>query len=258
MGVTGSGKTFTMAHVIKRLQRTSLILAHNKTLAAQLYGEMKSLFPKNAVEYFVSYYDYYQPEAYVPRTDTYIEKDASINEHIDRMRHAATRALFEQSHVIIVASVSCIYGIGPLETYTRMIIELKMGGRFERNTLLSRLVELHYRRNDINLVRGTFRARGDTVEVFPAHLEDRAWRIDLFGDTVDRLSEFDPLTGERTATMDEVRIYANSHYVTPKAYPRRRRLNGFESNSRSDSDELAGIGKIAGTSTSRRTDEFRS
>ena len=216
LGVTGSGKTFTMAHVIQRLQRTSLILAHNKTLAAQLYGEMKSLFPNNAVEYFVSYYDYYQPEAYVPRTDTYIEKDASINEHIDRMRHAATRALFEQSHVIIVASVSCIYGIGPLETYTRMIIELKTDGRIERNALLARLVELHYRRNDMNLVRGTFRARGDTVEVFPAHLEDRAWRIDLFGDTVDRLSEFDPLTGERTATMDEVRIYANSHYVTPK------------------------------------------
>ena len=216
LGVTGSGKTFTMAHVIQSLQRTSLILAHNKTLAAQLYGEMKSLFPKNAVEYFVSYYDYYQPEAYVPRTDTYIEKDASINEHIDRMRHSATRALFEQSHVIIVASVSCIYGIGPLETYTRMIIELKVDGRIERNALLARLVELHYRRNDMNLVRGTFRARGDTVEVFPAHLEDRAWRIDLFGDTVDRLSEFDPLTGERTATMDEVRIYANSHYVTPK------------------------------------------
>ena len=216
LGVTGSGKTFTMAHVIQRLQRTALILAHNKTLAAQLYGEMKSLFPRNAVEYFVSYYDYYQPEAYVPRTDTYIEKDASINEHIDRMRHAATRALFEQSHVVIVASVSCIYGIGPLETYTRMIIELRTGGRVERNALLARLVELHYRRNDMNLVRGTFRARGDTIEVFPAHLEDRAWRIDLFGETVERLSEFDPLTGERTATMDEVRIYANSHYVTPK------------------------------------------
>ncbi len=216
LGVTGSGKTFTMAHVIERLQRTALILAHNKTLAAQLYGEMKSLFPHNAVEYFVSYYDYYQPEAYVPRTDTYIEKDASINEHIDRMRHAATRSLFEQGHVIIVSSVSCIYGIGPLETYTRMIIELRQGGILERNAFLARLVELQYRRNDVNLVRGTFRARGDTVEVFPAHLEDRAWRVDLFGDTVDRLSEFDPLTGERTATMDTVRIYANSHYVTPK------------------------------------------
>ena len=216
LGVTGSGKTFTMAHVIWQLQRPALILAHNKTLAAQLYGEMKSLFPHNAVEYFVSYYDYYQPEAYVPRTDTYIEKDASINEHIDRMRHAATRAIFEQKHVIIVASVSCIYGIGPLDTYTRMIVELTEGGLVERNALLSRLVELQYRRNDLNLVRGTFRARGDTVEVFPAHLEDRAWRIDLFGDTVDRLSEFDPLTGERTATMEVVRIYANSHYVTPK------------------------------------------
>ncbi len=216
LGVTGSGKTFTMAHVIQRLQRTALILAPNKTLAAQLYGEMKSLFPHNAVEYFVSYYDYYQPEAYVPRTDTYIEKDASINEQIDRMRHAATRALFERSHVIIVASVSCIYGIGPLETYTSMILEVKSGGRMERNAFLARLVELQYRRNDVNLVRGTFRARGDTVEVFPAHLEDRAWRIDLFGDTVERLSEFDPLTGERTATMEAVRIYANSHYVIPK------------------------------------------
>ena len=196
LGVTGSGKTFTMAHVIARLQRPALILAPNKTLAAQLYGEMKSLFPGNAVEYFVSYYDYYQPEAYVPRTGTYIEKDASINEHIDRMRHAATRSLFEREDVVIVASVSCIYGIGPVETYARMVVDLERGAPANRGELLARLVELQYRRNDVSLVRGTFRVRGDTVEMFPAHLEDRAWRVDLFGDEVDRISEFDPLTGE--------------------------------------------------------------
>ncbi len=216
LGVTGSGKTFTMAHVIMRMQRPALILAPNKTLAAQLYGEMKSLFPDNAVEYFVSYYDYYQPEAYVPRTDTYIEKDSSINEHIDRMRHAATRSLFEREDVVIVASVSCIYGIGPVETYARMVVDLERGAPANRGEIIARFVELQYRRNDVSLVRGTFRVRGDTLEVFPAHLDDRAWRVDLFGDEIDRLSEFDPLTGERITDLDRIRLYANSHYVTPR------------------------------------------
>ncbi|WP_422641635.1 excinuclease ABC subunit UvrB [Zavarzinia sp.] len=216
LGVTGSGKTFTMAHVIARTQRPALVLAHNKTLAAQLYGEMKSFFPNNAVEYFVSYYDYYTPEAYVPRTDTYIEKESSINAQIDRMRHSATRALLERDDVIIVASVSCIYGIGSVETYTAMTFGLKTGETIDRAELLRNLVALQYRRNDAAFQRGTFRVRGDNVEVFPAHYEDRAWRISLFGDEIDAISEFDPLTGEKTAPLDFVKIYANSHYVTPR------------------------------------------
>ena len=216
LGVTGSGKTFTMAKVIEAVQRPTLILAPNKTLAAQLYGEMKSFFPENAVEYFVSYYDYYQPEAYVPRTDTYIEKDAQINDQIDRMRHAATQALLERSDVVIVASVSCIYGIGSVETYSRMVVKLERGGRIERETLVKGLVEQQYRRNDSFFARGTFRIRGENVDLWPSHLEDRAWRISLFGDEVDAIREFDPLTGEITGEMERVAIYANSHYVTPR------------------------------------------
>jgi excinuclease ABC subunit B len=215
LGVTGSGKTFTIAHTIQHLQRPAIVLAPNKTLAAQLYAEMKSFFPENAVEYFVSYYDYYQPEAYVPRTDTFIEKESAINEQIDRMRHAATRALLERRDVIIVASVSCIYGIGSPETYSRMIVELKTGTMIDRNLLLGQLVELHYRRNDIGFQRGAFRVRGDTIEIFPAHYEDRAWRLSLFGDELEAIHEIDPLTGEKTASLDSVKIYANSHYVTP-------------------------------------------
>ncbi|GAC1483485.1 MAG: excinuclease ABC subunit UvrB [Acetobacteraceae bacterium] len=216
LGVTGSGKTFTMAKLIEAAQRPTLILAPNKTLAAQLYGEMKGFFPDNAVEYFVSYYDYYQPEAYVPRTDTYIEKDSQINEQIERMRHSATRALLERGDVVIVASVSCIYGIGSVETYGRMIVRLEVGGSINRDTLARALVELQYRRNDAAFQRGAFRLRGDVVDVFPSHLEDCAWRITLFGDEVESIREFDPLTGDTTGTMDEVSIYANSHYVTPK------------------------------------------
>ncbi|HYV88581.1 MAG TPA: excinuclease ABC subunit UvrB [Candidatus Polarisedimenticolia bacterium] len=216
LGVTGSGKTFTMAHVIQHLQRPTLILAPNKTLAAQLYGEMKSFFPENAVEYFVSYYDYYQPEAYVPRTDTYVEKESSVNEQIDRMRHSATRALFERRDVVIVASVSCIYGIGSPETYSTMTETLKVGKDIDRVQLLRRLVELHYKRNDANFYRGSFRLRGDSLEIFPAHMEDRAWRLSLFGDEIESISEFDPLTGEKDQELDEIKLYANSHYVTPK------------------------------------------
>ncbi|HMG51033.1 MAG TPA: excinuclease ABC subunit UvrB [Inquilinus sp.] len=216
LGVTGSGKTFTMAHVIQKLQRPTLVLAPNKTLAAQLYGEFKSFFPGNAVEFFVSYYDYYQPEAYVARTDTYIEKESQINEQIDRMRHAATRALLERHDCIIVASVSCIYGIGDVESYSEMTIPLEAGQRLNRQALLKHLVDIQYRRNDTAFARGTFRVRGDTVEIFPAHLEDRAWRISFFGDEIDSIHEFDPLTGEKFAALKMVRIYANSHYVTPK------------------------------------------
>ncbi|HXE16296.1 MAG TPA: excinuclease ABC subunit UvrB [Stellaceae bacterium] len=216
LGVTGSGKTFTMAHVIARSGRPALVLAPNKTLAAQLYGEMKSFFPDNAVEYFVSYYDYYQPEAYVPRTDTYIEKESTINEQIDRMRHSATRAIIERRDVIIVASVSCIYGIGDVETYSEMTVVLEQGARVDRQTLLAKLVELQYKRNDANFFRGTFRVRGDTVEIFPAHYEDRAWRLSLFGDELESIHEFDPLTGEKTIALDAIKIYPNSHYVTPK------------------------------------------
>ncbi|MCA3322709.1 MAG: excinuclease ABC subunit UvrB [Roseomonas sp.] len=216
LGVTGSGKTFTMAKVIEAVQRPTLILAPNKTLAAQLYGEMKSFFPENAVEYFVSYYDYYQPEAYVPRTDTYIEKDAQINEQIDRMRHSATQALLERNDVVIVASVSCIYGIGSVETYSRMVVKLETGGQIDRDVLVKGLVEQQYRRNDNFFARGTFRIRGETVDLWPSHLEDRAWRVSLFGDEIEAIREFDPLTGEITAEMERVSIYANSHYVTPR------------------------------------------
>lgn len=215
LGVTGSGKTFTMAHVIEKTQRPALILAPNKTLAAQLYSEMKSFFPDNAVEYFVSYYDYYQPEAYVPKTDLYIEKESTINEQIDRMRHAATRALFERRDVIIVASVSCIYGIGSKEDYFAMTLEVHKGERLERDELIAKLIELQYKRNDIAFERGSFRVRGDTLELFPVHFDDRAWRFSFFGDELEEISEFDPLTGQKFTRMDGVRIYANSHYVTP-------------------------------------------
>ncbi len=216
LGVTGSGKTFTMAQVIARTNRPALVLAPNKTLAAQLYGEFKSFFPDNAVEYFVSYYDYYQPEAYVPRTDTYIEKESSINEQIDRMRHAATRALLERDDVIIVASVSCIYGIGSVETYTAMTFTVKLGEKIDQRQLIADLVALQYKRSGGDFSRGVFRVRGDTIELFPAHYEDRAWRIGFFGDSIETIAEFDPLTGKKTQGLEVVKVYANSHYVTPR------------------------------------------
>ena len=215
LGVTGSGKTFTMAKVIDELQRPALILAPNKILAAQLYGEFKSFFPNNAVEYFVSYYDYYQPEAYVPRSDTYIEKESSVNEAIDRMRHSATRALLERDDVIIVASVSCLYGIGSVETYSAMIFDLKKGQVADNREIIRKLVALQYKRNDQAFARGNFRVRGDNLEIFPSHYEDMAWRISFFGDEIEEITEFDPLTGKKIATLNHVRIYANSHYVTP-------------------------------------------
>ncbi|GGO09643.1 hypothetical protein GCM10007972_11340 [Iodidimonas muriae] len=216
LGVTGSGKTFTMAQVIAASQRPTLILAPNKTLAAQLYGEFKSFFPDNAVEYFVSYYDYYQPEAYVPRTDTFIEKESTINEQIDRMRHSATRALLERDDVIIVASVSCIYGIGSVETYSNMTLKIALGDEIDNRALLRQLVALQYKRNDQAFQRGAFRVRGDVIEIFPSHLEDRAWRLSMFGDEVESIQEFDPLTGEKFRGLEEIKLYANSHYVTPK------------------------------------------
>jgi len=216
LGVTGSGKTFTMAKVIEQTQRPALILAPNKTLAAQLYSEFKAFFPGNAVEYFVSYYDYYQPEAYVPRTDTYIEKDSSINEQIDRMRHAATRAILERDDVIVVASVSCIYGIGSVETYTAMTFTLNVGDQIDEAKLRADLIALQYKRNDLTFERGMFRKRGDTIEIFPVHLEDRAWRLSLFGDEIEAIHEFDPLTGKKTADLDTITVYAASHYVTPR------------------------------------------
>jgi excinuclease ABC subunit B len=216
LGVTGSGKTYTMAQVIARTGRPAIVLAPNKTLAAQLYGEMKSFFPENAVEYFVSYYDYYQPEAYVPRTDTYVEKESSLNEQIDRMRHSATRAILERRDVVVVASVSCIYGIGSVETYSKMTESVTKGDKINRNKLLAHFVELQYRRNDHNFFRGSFRVRGDTIEIFPAHYEDRAWRISLFGDEVEGIHEIDPLTGEKLAALNSIKVYANSHYVTPR------------------------------------------
>jgi len=216
LGVTGSGKTFTMAKIIEKLQRPTLILAPNKTLAAQLYGEMKSFFPDNAVEYFVSYYDYYIPEAYVPRSNTYIEKEASINEQIDRMRHSATQSLLERKDVIIVASVSCIYGIGSVETYRSMTIRLEKNQKIGRNEIIQKLITLQYNRNDTDFHRGTFRVRGDLIEVFPSHYEDRAWKLSLFGDDLESISEFDPLTGKKTAELETIKIYANSHYVTPR------------------------------------------
>jgi excinuclease ABC subunit B len=216
LGVTGSGKTFTMAHVIQNLQRPAMVMAHNKTLAAQLYSEMKAFFPNNAVEYFVSYYDYYQPEAYIPKTDTFIEKDSAINEQIDRMRHSATRSLLSRRDVIVVASVSCIYGIGSVETYSSMQIPLRVGQTLPQKDLVRKLVELQYQRNDMDFHRGTFRVRGDSLDLFPAHYEDTAWRISFFGDDIDSLSEFDPLTGETKVKLQSVEIFANSHYVTPR------------------------------------------
>ncbi len=215
LGVTGSGKTFTMAKVIEEVQRPALILAPNKILAAQLYGEMKSFFPENAVEYFVSYYDYYQPEAYVPRSDTYIEKESSTNEAIDRMRHSATRSLLERDDVIIVASVSCIYGIGSVETYSAMIFDLKAGSTVDSGEIIRKLVALQYKRNDLGFGRGNFRVRGDNLEIFPSHYDDTAWRISFFGDEVESIAEFDPLTGKSGNKLESVRVYANSHYVTP-------------------------------------------
>jgi len=216
LGVTGSGKTFTMAKVIEETQRPAVILAPNKTLAAQLYSEFKNFFPDNAVEYFVSYYDYYQPEAYVPRTDTFIEKESTINEQIDRMRHSATRSLMERDDVIIVASVSCIYGIGSVETYTAMTFQMAVGDRIDQRQLLADLVAQQYKRRDMDFQRGSFRVRGDTIELFPAHLEDAAWRISMFGDEIETIAEFDPLTGQKTGDLQSVKIYANSHYVTPR------------------------------------------
>jgi excinuclease ABC subunit B len=215
LGVTGSGKTFTMAKVIEELQRPALILAPNKILAAQLYAEFRDFFPDNAVEYFVSYYDYYQPEAYVPRSDTYIEKESSVNEAIDRMRHSATRALLERDDVIIVASVSCLYGIGSVETYSAMIFDLKKGATADQSEIIRKLVALQYKRNDVAFARGNFRVRGDSLELFPSHLEDTAWRISFFGDEIEEISEFDPLTGKKGQSLSTVRVYANSHYVTP-------------------------------------------
>ncbi len=215
LGVTGSGKTFTMSHVIQKTQRPTLVLAPNKTLAAQLYAEMQGFFPQNAVEYFVSYYDYYRPEAYIPRTDTFIEKEATINEQIDRMRHSATRALLERRDVVVVASVSCIYGIGSVESYSRMILKLAKNQRMKRQDILAELTKLQYKRGDGFLARGTFRARGDILDIFPAHYEDRAWRLSLFGDEIESIIEIDPLTGQKGSQLDAITIYPNSHYVTP-------------------------------------------
>ncbi|MEQ9115883.1 MAG: excinuclease ABC subunit UvrB [Rickettsiales bacterium] len=216
LGVTGSGKTFTMANIIEKVQKPTLIMAHNKTLAAQLYSEMKEFFPNNAVEYFVSYYDYYQPEAYIPRRDIYIEKDSSINEQIDRMRHSATRSLLERKDVIIVSSVSCIYGLGSPELYSSMVIRVKKGEKLDRNQFMKDLISLQYERNDVDFSRGHFRVRGDSIDIFPSHYSERGWKIEFFGNEVDRIFEFDSLTGEKFSTLDEAVIYANSHFVIPK------------------------------------------
>jgi excinuclease ABC subunit B len=243
LGVTGSGKTFTMAKIIEETQRPALILAPNKTLAAQLYSEFKSFFPDNAVEFFVSYYDYYQPEAYVPRTDTYIEKDSSINEQIDRMRHSATRAILERDDVIVVASVSCIYGIGSVETYSAMTFQIQPGDRIDEKKLMADLVALQYKRNDQAFERGAFRRRGDTIEIFPAHYEDRAWRISLFGDEIEAITEFDPLTGKKTADLAGVKIYANSHYVTPRP-TLRQAINLIKAELKERLDWLVANGKL--------------
>jgi len=216
LGVTGSGKTFTMANVIAQTNRPALVMAHNKTLAAQLYSELKSFFPENSVEYFVSYYDYYQPEAYVAKTDTFIEKDSSINEQIDRLRHSATRALLERKDVIVVSSVSCIYGLGSPELYLEMTEDIKAGSETNFNDLTKRLVELQYERNDVAFTRGTFRVRGDILDIFPSHFEDRAWRLSFFGDEIEEIIEFDPLTGEKFENLDSIKVFANSHHVTPR------------------------------------------
>jgi excinuclease ABC subunit B len=243
LGVTGSGKTYTMAQVIQATQRPAIILAPNKTLAAQLYGEFKTFFPDNAVEYFVSYYDYYQPEAYVPRTDTYIEKDSSINEQIDRMRHSATRALLERDDVIIVASVSCIYGIGSVETYTAMTFALKRGERIDQRQLIADLVALQYKRTAGDFTRGTFRVRGDTLDIFPAHYEDRAWRVNLFGDEVESIEEFDPLTGHKSDELEFIKVYANSHYVTPRP-TLVQAISGIKSELKMRLDQLNAQGRL--------------
>ena len=243
LGATGTGKTFTMAKVIEETQKPAIIMAPNKTLAAQLYGEFKGFFPDNAVEYFVSYYDYYQPEAYVPRSDTYIEKESQINEQIDRMRHSATRALLERDDVIIIASVSCIYGIGSVETYGAMTQDLKAGGNYNQRQVMADLVAQQYRRNDQAFQRGSFRVRGDSLEIFPAHLEDRAWRLSFFGDEIETITEFDPLTGEKTDSFDQIRVYANSHYVTPKPTMQQAIIN-IKSELRKRLDQLVGEGKL--------------
>jgi excinuclease ABC subunit B len=243
LGATGTGKTFTMARIIEETQRPAIILAPNKTLAAQLYGEFKGFFPDNAVEYFVSYYDYYQPEAYVARSDTYIEKESQINEQIDRMRHSATRALLERDDVIIVASVSCIYGIGSVETYGAMTQDLKVGARYEMRAIMADLVSQQYKRNDQAFQRGSFRVRGDSLEIFPAHLEDRAWRLSFFGEDLESITEFDPLTGQKTGSFDQIRVYANSHYVTPKP-TMQQAIIGIKKELRQRLDQLVNDGKL--------------
>ena len=243
LGATGTGKTFTMARVIQDSQRPAIILAPNKTLAAQLYGEFKGFFPDNAVEYFVSYYDYYQPEAYVARSDTYIEKESQINEQIDRMRHSATRALLERDDVIIVASVSCIYGIGSVETYGAMTQDLHSGNCYDQRQVIADLIAQQYRRNDQAFQRGTFRVRGDSLEIWPAHLDDRAWRLSFFGEELETIVEFDPLTGARTDTFERVRIYANSHYVTPRP-TMQQAVIGIKNELRLRLDQLVNEGKL--------------
>ncbi len=243
LGATGTGKTFTMAKVIEQTQRPAIILAPNKTLAAQLYGEFKGFFPDNAVEYFVSYYDYYQPEAYVARSDTYIEKESQINEQIDRMRHSATRALLERDDVIIVASVSCIYGIGSVETYSAMTQDLFVGKMYDQRQVMADLVAQAYRRNDQAFARGSFRVRGDSLEVWPAHLEDRAWRLSFFGEELESITEFDPLTGQKTDSFDKIRVYANSHYVTPRP-TLQQAIKGIREELRKRLEQLVGDGKL--------------
>ena len=243
LGATGTGKTYTMAKVIEQTQRPAIILAPNKTLAAQLYGEFKGFFPENAVEYFVSFYDYYQPEAYVPRSDTYIEKESQINEQIDRMRHSATRALLERDDVVIVASVSCIYGIGSVETYGAMTQDLIVGKEYDQRAVMADLVAQQYKRNDQAFQRGSFRVRGDSLEIFPAHLEDRAWKLSFFGEELESITEFDPLTGEKTDTMERIRVYANSHYVTPKPTMQQAIIN-IKKELKIRLDQLVGEGKL--------------
>ncbi|MEL7127444.1 MAG: excinuclease ABC subunit UvrB, partial [Pseudomonadota bacterium] len=243
LGATGTGKTYTMAKVIEETQRPAIILAPNKTLAAQLYGEFKGFFPENAVEYFVSYYDYYQPEAYVARSDTYIEKESQINEQIDRMRHSATRALLERDDVIIVASVSCIYGIGSVETYGAMTQDLRVGKEYDQRQIMADLVAQQYRRNDQAFQRGSFRVRGDSLEIFPAHLEDRAWKLSFFGEELEAITEFDPLTGEKAGSMEHIRVYANSHYVTPKPTMNQAVIN-IKKELKTRLDQLVNEGKL--------------
>ncbi|MBW4961321.1 excinuclease ABC subunit UvrB [Sulfitobacter sp. CW3] len=243
LGATGTGKTFTMAKVIEETQRPAIILAPNKTLAAQLYGEFKGFFPDNAVEYFVSYYDYYQPEAYVARSDTFIEKESQINEQIDRMRHSATRSLLERDDVIIIASVSCIYGIGSVETYGAMTQDIKVGTSYDQRKVIADLIAQAYKRNDAAFQRGTFRVRGDSLEIFPAHLEDRAWRLSFFGEELESITEFDPLTGEKTGAFDQIRVYANSHYVTPKP-TMNQAVIGIKKELRMRLDQLVAEGKL--------------